>query len=100
MEQEEGVGTVQASEGRRERPKRERRQTEFLGMASGEPPPKRRAATPTGGVQRERGTVYVESAGGHGGALRYMIQVGSRTVKRTERSGEEDREAKRRRRTR
>ena len=37
--------------------------------------------------------VYVESAGGHGGALRHMIQVGSRTVKRTERSGEEDREA-------
>ena len=68
-------------------------------MVSGEPPPKRRAATPTGGIQRERGTVYVESAGGHGGALRYMIQVGSRTVKRTERSGEEDREAKRRRKT-
>ena len=43
---------------------------------------------------------YVESAGGHSGALRYMIQVGRRTVKRTERSGEEDREAKRRRRTR
>ena len=100
VEQEEGVGTVQVSEGRRERPKRERRQTEFLGMVSGEPPPKRRAATPTGGVQRGRGMVYVESAGGHGGALRYMIQVGSRTVKRTERSGEEDREAKRRRRTR